>query len=85
MMNNNESTNSADEEVIKTAMWAGDTDTLFRLAPCRCCCPEHTYASCKARQWHGCLGEGYFEPDAEDWASYYEKTHGMTRKEFFGG
>lgn len=41
-------------EQIEQAMWQGDVETLHRIAPCRCCCSEHTYKDCPARQWMGC-------------------------------
>ena len=71
------------QATIDKAIWAGDTDTLHRLAPCRCCCHEHTFASCPARAWSGCRGSGA-EPDDQDaWADFYERTRGMSRGEFF--
>lgn len=53
---------------IQDALWAGDRDRLDELAPCQCCCHEHTFADCPARAWHGCRGSGgnqYEEYD--DW------------------
>jgi hypothetical protein len=39
---------------IADAMWAGDVARLHELAPCRCCCSEHTFPDCPARIWYGC-------------------------------
>ncbi len=74
---------------IKEAMWAGDIATLNKLAPCKCCCNEHTYGlSCPAWTWAGC--RGYNEngltthQDELVWKAHYEKFHGMTEKQFYG-
>lgn len=79
---------SVDAATIQAAVWAGDQALLFRLAPCRCCCDEHTFESCLARAWHGCVGQfGDDYPtqaDVESWVRVYA-AHGMTRAEFFGG
>jgi hypothetical protein len=62
-------------------MWAGDVDLLDELAPCRCCCHEHTFESCEAREWGGCRGQGTMTRAEElSWAKHY----GMTLEEFFG-
>lgn len=37
-------------------MWAHDTDALFELAPCGCCCHEHYFDDCVARLYGGCRG-----------------------------
>lgn len=75
------------EARLKAAMWAGDLDALHALAPCGCCCDEHTHAYCPARLWEGCRGGlpyGVSERDvAEDWARFYEKEHGMSAADFF--
>lgn len=73
-------------EQIEDAMWAGDLDTLQELAPCRCCCDEHTFGDCEAREWGGCRGgsgpswleieRGYIE--------HYMIHHGMTMEQFYG-
>jgi hypothetical protein len=74
------------KEAIKRAIWAGDTDELWRIAPCRCCCHEHTFREgCPAFAWGGCRGQ--FSPPRnweEGWAEFYAKTRGMSRAEFFG-
>jgi hypothetical protein len=70
---------------IARAIWEGDVDKLYELAPCRCCCGEHTFENCPARQWGGCRGQGTMtRADYEEWARHYEKFHGMARAEFEG-
>ncbi len=72
-------------EQIETAMWAGDVEKLDELAPCRCCCHEHTFDHCPARQWSGCRGQGSMtRADEAAWARHYEKFHGMTLDQFYG-
>lgn len=67
------------EAEIASAMWAGDTDRLDELAPCRCCCHEHTFDDCPARLWHACRGQGMpTHDDLKSWADHY----GMTLNEF---
>jgi hypothetical protein len=68
---------------LTEAIWAGDVETLDRLAPCRCCCAEHTFASCPARAWHGCRGSSATDFDEDAWAAFYERSRGMSRDEFF--
>lgn len=64
---------------VEEAMWAGDQERLHDLAPCNCCCSEHTSSWCLARLWGGCRGgDGSDEIDVEGWASHYK----MTRDEF---
>ena len=41
---------------IERAMWDRDYDALDAIAPCRCCCDDHTFASCLTRLWGGCRG-----------------------------
>jgi hypothetical protein len=66
------------------AIWEGDYEKLCELAPCRCCCGEHTFESCEARLWFGCRGQGTLTRREEDaWAKHYEEHHGLTRAEFF--
>jgi hypothetical protein len=74
------------DAVLKDALWSGNVDRLQELAPCICCCSEHTFGHCPARQWSGCRGgEGLTPRDEyEEWARHYEKFHGMTRAEFDG-
>lgn len=73
---------------LKAAMWAGDIDALQEIAPCGCCCHEHTHIYCAAREWGGCrsgLRPGESEKGiAEEWADFYVKERGMTREEFYG-
>ncbi len=69
------------------AMWAGDLDALGELAPCECCCGEHTSAGCAAREWGGCrsgLRPGETDPwDEPGWREHYRAHHGMTDAEFY--
>ena len=67
---------------IKRAMWEGDHNKLHDLAPCICCCHEHTFERCPARVWEGCRGSGSLTyADVEAWREFY----GMTAREFYGG
>lgn len=74
------------EAEVRKALWAGDTDTLERIAACSCCCYEHTYGrGCPAYSWGACRGQGSSE-DAEQlekYAQFYMETRGMTRDQFF--
>lgn len=71
---------------VEDAVWAGDVELLSEIAPCRCCCHEHTFADCPARLWHGCRGSGAMTRDEEEsWVRHYAAHHGMTRDQFFGG
>ena len=70
---------------LADALWAGDVDRLSELAPCRCCCFEHTFESCEARLWFGCRGQGALtRAEEESWRRHYEQFHGMTAAEFYG-
>ncbi len=42
---------------LEAAIWSGDTYRLHELAPCHCCCEEHTFSDCPARAWYGCRGQ----------------------------
>lgn len=71
---------------LQEAMWSGNVDRLHELAPCDCCCDEHTSVHCPAREWNGCksgLAPGEDEDDRSWWVAYYEQTRGMTATEFF--
>jgi hypothetical protein len=72
---------------MRCAIWEGDVERLWELAPCRCCCHEHTYGrGCPAYAWGGCRGQGTMtNEDIESWARHYERFHGMTREQFYGG
>lgn len=74
------------KRAIERAIWEGDTDTLDRLARCRCCCHEHTFfPNCPAAIWHACRGQcSMTDDDIESWVRHYERHHGMTRDQFFG-
>lgn len=66
-------------KAVEKAMWANDQDTLWKIAPCDCCCHEHTLSGCLARLWEGCRGQGSMtRADYEGWAKHY----GMTVDEF---
>lgn len=69
-------------------MWAGDVDKLHELAPCECCCHEHTFLYCPAREWGGCrsgLAPGETDPwDEPGWQEHYAKHHGMSWEMFYG-
>lgn len=66
---------------LEAAMWAGDLDALCELAPCKCCCFEHTFSTCPARAWGGCRGQD--APDGHAWAEYYMQARGWTVARFF--
>lgn len=70
---------------LEAAVWAGDYDKLQELAPCRCCCHEHTFGSgCPAYAWGGCRGQATVtREELESWADHYARFHGMTREQFF--
>lgn len=69
---------------IENAMWAGDVERLHEIARCVCCCAEHTFESCPARQWYGCRGQTFHYEDRESWFRHYERFHGFTREQFDG-
>jgi len=69
---------------IEAAIYAGDQDRLWTLAPCRCCCHDHTFRDCPARRWHGCRGQGSEQYDSETWFKFYAAYRGMTEAEFYG-
>ena len=72
-------------ETLKAAIWAGDLDRLHELAPCRCCCDEHTFEDCPARAWFGCRGQYTMtRAERESWQRHYETFHGMTEAKFYG-
>ncbi len=69
---------------IKQAMWIGNVGWLQRYAPCKCCCAEHTYENCIAREWFGCRGQNTMtRTEEESWARHYQVHHGMSCDEFF--
>lgn len=69
---------------LADALWAGDVDRLSELAPCRCCCFEHTFEWCEARLWFGCRGqEALTRAEEESWRRHYEQFHGMTLADFY--
>jgi hypothetical protein len=71
---------------LEAALWTGDVDTLHQLAPCGCCCDEHTYDNCPARAWYGCRGQNSLtQADIDSWVRHYESAHNMTREAFFFG
>jgi hypothetical protein len=72
------------KSALQEAMWAGDVDRLNELAPCRCCCAEHTFSNCEAREWGGCRGQGSEAFDDRAWQQFYEQAHGMSADVFYG-
>ncbi len=74
------------KRALEWAMWSGNVDALDELAGCRCCCWEHTFEWCPARVWNGCRGSGSMSrTELESWVRHYERFHGMTREQFYGG
>lgn len=74
----------SDAATIEDAVWRGDTDALYELAPCICCCEEHTFEGCSARFWFGCRGQlTMTRAEHESWAEHYKTSHGMSREVFF--
>tara|TARA_Y100000815_G_C13254983_1_gene466989 strand:- start:365 stop:643 length:279 start_codon:yes stop_codon:yes gene_type:complete len=72
---------------IEKAIWEGDEETLHALAPCECCCGEHTYLRCPARLYQACRsGLNYEEttPNEDSWLKHYTQHHGMTVEQFYG-
>jgi hypothetical protein len=62
-----------DDSPVAEALWAGDVDRLHDLAPCRCCCSDHTFETCEARKWGGCRGQNTpTRDDLEGWAAHYK-------------
>ena len=79
------------EKQLADAMWAGDLDKLQELAPCDCCCGEHTFPNCEARLWGGCRSGMPYGWGPEDdhrelvsWQRHYERFHGMSESAFYG-
>lgn len=77
---------SPDAETLAALVWAGDVDALQDLAPCRCCCDEHTFGrGCPAYAWGGCRGQySMTRSDLESWERHYASAHGMTWERFHG-
>lgn len=75
------------EKQIADAMWAGDVARLEKLTGrCQCCCYEHFHEGCPARAWQGCRGSGALtHAEIEQWRAHYEKHHGLTAEQFYGG
>lgn len=70
---------------LDEAIWAGDVDWLSEHAPCVCCCGEHTFEGCPAREWGGCRGQGSMtRAEQESWQRFYEETRGMSWEDFYG-
>jgi hypothetical protein len=73
-------------QIVEDAMWRGDIDRLDALAGCRCCCWEHTFECCPARVWGACRGQDSMtHADVRSWVEHYQRFHGMSEQEFFGG
>lgn len=51
-------------EQIKDAMFKGDTERLYELASCGCCCDTHYFLNCPAHLWMGCRGS--YAPDRKE-------------------
>lgn len=70
---------------IESAMWAGDIDMLHQLAPCDCCCDEHTMGpTCPAWAWGGCRGrDSMTRNEMQSWEEHYAKHYGLTFEEFY--
>lgn len=63
---------------LDVAIWAGDVDKIEEIAHCVCCCGEHTFENCPARQWGGCRGQGSMtRADEESWRRHYLEHHGI--------
>jgi hypothetical protein len=72
-------------KAIEQAVWDGDTDALYEVGRCDCCCDEHTSSGCYARIWGGCRGQDTLSyAEIAKWEEHYAKTRGMTRDEFYG-
>ena len=72
-------------DALIVAIWAGDMERLYELASCGCCCAEHTFEDCVARQWGGCRGQNTMtRAEEKAWVRHYERYHGLTRAEFYG-
>jgi hypothetical protein len=69
---------------LARAIWEGDVDLLNEIAGCICCCGEHTFTGCPARQWGGCRGQGVDPEDHKAWFEHYRRFHGMTEAQFYG-
>jgi hypothetical protein len=70
---------------IVDAMWRGDTDYLDEVAPCRCCCHEHTFDDCPARTWSACRGQyAMTRAETASWKDHYALFHGMSEARFYG-
>jgi hypothetical protein len=70
---------------LESAAWAGDIDQLHELAPCDCCCDEHTFGNCPARAWGGCRGQNAMtREDERGRQRHYEQFHNMTEDQFYG-
>ena len=68
---------------LDAAIWAGDVDLVDELAPCRCCCFDHTHAGCPARKVGTCRGQGNTDgEDYDGWKTYYMLHHGFTEAQF---
>ncbi len=74
--------------MIEQAIWAGDVSVLHEIAPCRCCCSEHTFENCPARAWFGCRAsfadaEAIESSERSSWERVYAAC-GMSLEEFYG-
>lgn len=65
---------------LQEAAWDGDDERLRDLAPCSCCCADHTFSYCPARLWDGCrsgleYGVDHLA-DERSWREHYDKWRG---------
>ena len=68
---------------IEQAMWEGDADRLYELAPCECCCDENYSLYCPAQAWGGCRGQGDLRGEERRWLEHSKKYHGFTESQFY--
>lgn len=70
-------------KTLDQAIWAGDQDLCDYIAPCMCCCADHTSEVCPARKWHGCRGQHTMTHQQEEaWFLHYKKYYNFTREDF---
>ncbi len=71
-------------EKLDRALFENDRNVLEYEFGCRCCCEEHTFRDCKARQWGGCRGQWSDEPDEESWFRFYQASRWFTLEQWTG-
>lgn len=69
---------------IREAVYKGDSDSVYELAGCGCCCSDHTFSDCVGRLVGICRsGLPYGVSEHQDltlWAKHY----GMSLDKFLG-